>query len=119
MRRTFEERERFEPSVPHGTHDFQSCPFGDILIGGHSLALLARCPPRPRSLRRREFACARHETHFRGERAIRTLGTSRYTRFPIVPLRRHFNRGAFARFARSVPPAPPLAPAEGIRLRSP
>ena len=25
---TWEEREGFEPSVPHGTHDFQSCPFG-------------------------------------------------------------------------------------------
>jgi hypothetical protein len=23
-----EEREGFEPSVPFGTHDFQSCPFG-------------------------------------------------------------------------------------------
>ena len=25
---TVEEREGFEPSVPFGTHDFQSCPFG-------------------------------------------------------------------------------------------
>ena len=25
---SIEEREGFEPSVPFGTHDFQSCPFG-------------------------------------------------------------------------------------------
>jgi hypothetical protein len=24
------EREGFEPSVPLGTHDFQSCPFGQL-----------------------------------------------------------------------------------------
>jgi hypothetical protein len=35
------EREGFEPSVPLGTHDFQSCPFGQL---GHLSRILSLFP---------------------------------------------------------------------------
>ena len=94
--RSFAEREGFEPSVPCGTHDFQSCTFGLSVTSpdagwvtgppaGHPTQLRCRWVKRPTVLRRGKPACAfrigpriggrARPYRLGGERGIRTPGT--------------------------------------------